>query len=40
MPKCSECGKKNKELVNGKDICWKCHLGSVSIHARIEVRKK
>ena len=37
--KCKECGRK-KELVGDKGICWKCHLGGISINARIEVRKQ
>lgn len=38
IDKCSECKKKKELTVHG--TCWKCHTGSVSINARIEVRKQ
>ncbi len=36
--KCFEC-KRKREIVTGKDVCWGCHLKSVSVNSRIAARR-
>lgn len=37
---CSNCEDWFTELVKSSGLCWKCHLQSISIVDRIEVRKR